>query len=102
MSFESDLCNALPPGVIAPFGEIETRYFGDWICRDVEARPIALARPRTTAEVSTVLSLCNKRGVPLVAQGGRTGLAGGATPCTGSVVLSMERMRSIEAVDAAS
>ena len=71
MSFESDLCNALPPGVIAPFGEIETRYLGDWICRDVEARPIALARPRTTAEVSTVLSLCNKRGVPVVAQDGR-------------------------------
>jgi FAD/FMN-containing dehydrogenase len=102
MSIESDLSNALPPGVIVPSGEIEPRYLGDWICFDGQAHPIALARPRTTAEVSTVLSLCNKNGVPVVAQGGRTGLAGGATPSTGSVVLSTERMRSMEAVDVAS
>jgi FAD/FMN-containing dehydrogenase len=102
MSVESDLCNALAPGVIVPFAQIEPRYLGDWICHDAEARPIALARPRTTAEVSTVLSRCNQHGVPVVAQGGRTGLAGGATPGSGSVILSMERMRSMEAVDVAS
>ncbi|HWJ35694.1 MAG TPA: FAD-binding oxidoreductase, partial [Steroidobacteraceae bacterium] len=102
MSIESDLLNALPGDVIVSSAEIEPRYLGDWIHHDGQARPAALARPRTTAEVSTVLSRCQRYGVPVVPQGGRTGLAGGATPGTGSVILSMERMRSIEAVDVAS
>jgi FAD/FMN-containing dehydrogenase len=102
MNIESDLCNALPQDMIVRSADIEPKYLGDWICHDGHARPAALARPRTTAEVSAVLSRCHRHGVPVVAQGGRTGLAGGATPGTGSVILSLERMRSIEAVDVAS
>jgi FAD/FMN-containing dehydrogenase len=43
-----------------------------------------------------VLRECHARGVPIVAQGGRTGLAGGAVPSDGWVILSLERMRAIE------
>jgi hypothetical protein len=46
MNFESGLCDALPPGVIVSSGEIEPRYLGDWVCRDGQAHPTALARPR--------------------------------------------------------
>jgi FAD/FMN-containing dehydrogenase len=102
MSVEVELLDALPEGAVVPSAQIEPRYLGDWFYRDETARPAAVARPGTTAEVSTVLRICHARGVPVVVQGGRTGLAGGATPRTGSVILSTERMRSIERVDTAS
>lgn len=102
MSIEKELCSVLPPEVIVRSAEIEPRYLGDWILKDGDARPAALAKPRTTADVATVLGLCQRRGVAVVTQGGRTGLAGGATPGSGSVIMSMERMRAIESVDTAS
>jgi FAD/FMN-containing dehydrogenase len=39
------------------------------------------------------------RGVPVVAQGGRTGLSGGATPQDGWIIVSLERMNAIDAAD---
>ena len=92
---------ALPPGTSVAPDAIEPRYLGDWMVKDPAARPAALVRPRSTEEVSTVLRLCDGAGVPVVAQGGRTGLAGGAVPRTGWVILSLERMRAIDAPDAA-
>jgi len=98
----SALSEALPPGVIATGDDIEPRYLGDWMHRDDDARPLALARPRSTEEVAAIMRICHAHGIPVVAQGGRTGLAGGATPRTGWVVLSLERMRAIAPVDTAS
>jgi FAD/FMN-containing dehydrogenase len=63
--------------------------------------PLAVVRPRTTKEVSAVLSLCNDRRQPVIAQGGMTGLAGGATPRGGEVALSLERMNGVEEIDSA-
>ncbi|EJL69550.1 FAD/FMN-dependent dehydrogenase [Variovorax sp. CF313] len=63
--------------------------------------PLALVRPRNTAEVSRVLRLCTEHRVPLVPQGGLTGLAGAALPSTDAVALSLERMNAVEALDAA-
>src|ERR1700674_386690 len=102
MDICAELAAALPIGVITPSTEIEPRYFGDWVCRDENVRPAALARPRTTEEVSTVLRVCHAESVPVVAQGGRTGLAGGATPRDGWVILALERMRAIAPADVAS
>ena len=96
------LANALPSGTLAPANDTEPRYLGDWMLKRPEVRLAALARPRTTGEVATVLRLCHAARVPVVAQGGRTGLAGGATPDTGWVVLSTERMTAIGAPNTAS
>jgi FAD/FMN-containing dehydrogenase len=46
-----------------------------------------------------VLRLCHEFSQPVVPQGGNTGLAGGATPLEGEVVLSLTRLRGIEDVD---
>ena len=102
MTILSALLEALSADVITEPGEIDPRYFGDWMVRDESAHPAALARPRTTQDVATILRTCNAHGVPVVAQGGRTGLAGGATPVPGCVLLSLERMREIGPVDSAS
>lgn len=66
------------------------------------APPAAVLRPRTTLEVAAVLRLCNEAAAPVVVQGGRTGLAGGAAPAGHEIALSLERMRGIEDIDTAS
>jgi FAD/FMN-containing dehydrogenase len=45
------------------------------------------------------MRLCYGHGVPVVPQGGLTGLAGGARPIAGSVVISLERFTGIEEID---
>jgi FAD/FMN-containing dehydrogenase len=102
MKIETELAAALPQGAIVPSAQIERRYMGDWIHRAENAHPVALALPRTTVDVATILRLCHARAVSVVPQGGRTGLAGGAVPSTGCVIVSTERMRSIEPANGAS
>ncbi|KQS76137.1 FAD-dependent oxidoreductase [Rhizobium sp. Leaf384] len=57
-------------------------------------RALAVVRPRTTEEVSAVLSYCVRHGLPVVPQSGNTGLVSGSTPdgAGGQVVLSLDRM----------
>jgi FAD/FMN-containing dehydrogenase len=102
LMIETELASAVPEGMIVPSAQIEPRYLGDWIHRAEDSHPVALALPRTTADVATILRICHARCIPVVPQGGRTGLAGGAVPSTGCVILSMERMRSITPADPAS
>lgn len=61
--------------------------------------PAALVMPRSTAEVAAVLAICHRFGLPVVVQGGLTGLAGGAHPVSGEIALSLERMSGIEEID---
>ncbi|MCK9282759.1 MAG: FAD-binding oxidoreductase [Rhodocyclaceae bacterium] len=66
------------------------RYRGDALC---------VARPVNTEEVAAVVRLCADAGVPVVPQGGNTGLCGGATPCGGEVVVSLGRLRRVRHLD---
>lgn len=59
----------------------------------------AVVRPASTEEVSRVLKLCHTEGQSVVTHGGLTGLVGGARACKDDLVLSLERMNTIEAVD---
>ncbi|WP_192257685.1 FAD-binding oxidoreductase [Mesorhizobium silamurunense] len=59
-----------------------------------------IVAPATTEEVAAVVRLCDRHGVPVVAQGGRTGLVGGSVSEPGEIVLSLERMNRIERLDA--
>ena len=52
-----------------------TDWRGKWT-----GRAIAVAQPDTTADVAAVLGWCHAHRVPVVPQGGNTGLTGGATP----------------------
>lgn len=58
--------------------------------------------PASTAEVAEVVRLCRQHGVPIVPQGGRTGLVGGAISHPGEVIVSFTRMQQIECLDAVS
>lgn len=61
--------------------------------------PRALARPGSTAEVVQVLRQANDERIPVVPQGARTGLSGGANAIDGCVLLSLERMTEILEID---
>jgi FAD/FMN-containing dehydrogenase len=62
-----------------------------------------VAKPKSTAEVSEVLTICHELGVGVVPHGGNTSYCGGATPGAGGqeIVLSLARMDRIRALDAA-
>jgi len=55
--------------------------------------------PETTAEVADVVRVAERHGAPVVPRGAGTGLAGGAVPLGGGVVVSTTRMNRIFAVD---
>ena len=58
-------------------------------------------RPRDTDQVSAIMRLAARHAVPIVPQGGNTGLVGGQIPREGEVVLSLDRMTAIEPVNIA-
>ena len=77
-------------------------YETDWR-RRWHGRALAIVRPGSTQEVAQVVRLCAEHDTPLVPQGGNTGLVGGGVPDgSGSqVVLSLQRMNRIRAIDPA-
>jgi len=78
--------------------DVLEKHACDWSNVDRQ-RPLAVLRPRSVAEVSRALKICHEAGLAVVPQGGLTGLAGGATPRAGQVVLSLERLKGVEEVD---
>jgi glycolate oxidase len=66
----------------------------------IKGMPDFVVRPKNAEEVSRILLLCNDLEVPVTARGAGTGLAGGASPVKGGVVLDMSDMNRIIEVDA--
>jgi FAD/FMN-containing dehydrogenase len=59
----------------------------------------ALLRPRSTEDVSAAMKICHERGQTVVTHGGLTGCVQGAVASPDEVIISLERMNTIEAVD---
>ena len=74
------------------------RYHSDWSSA-IGCAPSAVLRPKSTQQLSEVMALCHEHHQPVVIQGGLTGLAGGATPVSGEIAISLERMSGIEDID---
>ena len=75
-------------------------WLTDWRGRYTGAA-LALASPSDTAETAAFVRLCAERGVPIVPQGGNSGMSGGATPDASgnAVVLSLRRMDAVRSID---
>lgn len=97
--FLTTLTDAVGPEGLSLGDAIPERHHADWSGTPPQA-PLALLRPASTAQVSAVLRACHAHRVPVVPQGGLTGLAGAAVPSAGAVALSLDRMNAIEAVHA--
>ena len=74
----------------------------DWRGR-YSGRARCVVKPASTEEVAAVVALCAQERIPMVPQGGNTGLVGGATPLHDgqAVVINLSRMKRIREIDAA-
>jgi FAD/FMN-containing dehydrogenase len=85
------------PGHVLTDPALMEQYVVDWSQR-WRGRASLVVRPASTDEVSAVLRLCSQAGVPVVPQGGNTGLVGGSVPAAhpgdrpAPVVLSTRRL----------
>ena len=75
-----------------------SNYSSDYT-EDISYPPDAVVIPRTTLEVSLVLSFCNENKIPVTPRGAGTGLSGGSIPVRGGVSLSMEKFNRIIEID---
>lgn len=75
-------------------------YLTDWRGR-YSGRALAVVRPGSTQDVAALMRWCTLHRVPVVPQGGNTGLCGGATPDASgeAIVLSLTRLNHIRAID---
>ncbi len=64
-------------------------------------RARCVVQPDTTDDVAAVVRWCAARGIPVVPQGGNTGLSGGSVPDESgqSLLLSLARLNRIRAID---
>ena len=86
MTLLSELQSLLGPSHVLTGADADG-YVQDWR-RRYRGAALAAVRPGSTDEVAGVVRLCLRHGVPVVPQGGNTGLCGGATPdASGSAVV---------------
>ena len=91
-----------PKAVVRDPAELEP-WLTDWRGR-VHGKAAAMLAPASTEEVAGIVRLAAEHRVPLVPQGGNTGMAAGATPpADGSaLLLSLRRMNRIRSIGAES
>jgi glycolate oxidase len=66
---------------------------------DLVYMPEAVAFPANTAEVAALMRICNAERIPVTVRGGGSGLAGGALPVHGGLVIAMKRFDKILKID---
>jgi len=96
-------CRAIAgPGHVLTADLDTAPYLTDWRGR-FTGRTRAVLLPGTTAEVAELVGLCAHFRIPIVPQGGRTGLVLGSVPDASgeAVLLSLRRLNRIRAIDTA-
>ena len=75
-------------------------WLTDWRGR-FTGKALALASPGSTQEVASLIKLCAAFDIPIVPQGGNSGMCGGATPDTSgkAILLSLRRMDSVRSFE---
>lgn len=95
-SIIAELRAACPNAIVWDEAELATRDPG-FDGRNFGAS--ALVRPRDTEGVAALVKFCAARGLSLVAQGGRTGLAGSAVTLPGQIICDLGALNRIEEID---
>ena len=93
-----DMRDKLHTDLFVSDDEVEARYAADWSEAPAHLPEVVL-RPRTIDDLATMMRLAQENEQRIVTQGGRTGLAGGATPQQSEWALSLERMTNILDID---
>ncbi len=95
----AELGRIVGPDHVLTDPELRAGYEGDWTGR-YRGEALAVVRPASPEQVVEVVGACRSARLPIVPQGGNTGLVGGGVPRDGAVLLSLARMTAIEPVDA--
>ena len=93
-----DMRDELASALYLSGDQVPELYAKDW-SEAAPHLPEVVLRPRNVQDLSDILSLATKTGQRLVTQGGRTGLAGGATPQQSEWALTTERLTKIIDID---
>jgi glycolate oxidase len=93
------LIAALPEGTVVTDAATSDGYRHDSASFCAAGSPLAVVRPTSTEQVQAVLRWASQHHVPVVPQGARTGLSGGANAVDGALLLSMVRMNRILEID---
>lgn len=92
------LLEALGPDVVLDSHIAADRYLSDWT-GDHHGQALAIFRPASVEDVCKIVSLCADTELPIVPQGGNTGLVSGAvTKSSEYAVVSLERLNRIRRV----
>ena len=92
-SFLDAATDILGPRGLTRDADLMEPWLTDWRGR-YTGRALALASPANTQEVASLVRLCAQHRVPIVPQGGNSGMSGGATPDASgeALILSLRRM----------
>ena len=97
-NFLSDISNIVGAKYVLSETDVMAEYLierrGNYVG---EAEAIVL--PANSTEVASVVKMCADRHIPIVPQGGNTGLCGGAVSKRGQIVLNLKRLNRITDVD---
>lgn len=94
MSILVQLYKKLPKGIVLSGDEALRPFECDGLSI-YRQKPLAVVLVETIEQVKTVLALCKTFNTPVVTRGAGTGLAGGALPIEGSVVLGLSKLNKI-------
>lgn len=85
-------------GITTNAEELERHGFSSWSTYNIETRPIAVAFPKTTEEVSKMAKVCHKYHLPMIGYSGGTSLEGQFQATEGGVCVDFAFMDKILAL----
>src|SRR6516165_9235511 len=98
-SLARQLKRLLPRGEISFDPAVLAAHAGDkWFASH---QPEAVALPRSTASVSTLLRFAHRHNIPVTARGAGHGYVGGCVPVRGGIVLSLAQLNRIKEINPA-
>lgn len=95
VSVLENLLAVLPSDRVVTDPDVLAGYHRDKADLCEAGTPLAVLRPRDTAEVSAIVKVAAAHGAPVVAQGARTGLTGAANAVDGALIISLTGLNRI-------
>jgi glycolate oxidase len=98
MSFLDELSVIFPPGRLLTDRQMLSPYESDGLTA-FAVTPRAVLIPETQEEVVEVVKICARHKVPFVSRGSGTSLSGGTLPVEEGIVIALNRLNRIVALD---
>jgi len=95
-SIMGELFATLPEGTVITNPDSFDSYRWDRANDPSAGMPLAVVCATSTADVQAVVRVAATHGIPIVPRGAGSGLSGGSSAIDGGIIVSLDRMRSIE------